>query len=74
MDYDNLAGAGDTAGPNRPDPGKAILAAAGAAAAGGHRAVRRGDTINEIARDLRVTPGRRQVNWRRGTDSPAGPG
>jgi hypothetical protein len=33
MDHDNLAGAGGTAGPNRPDPGKAVLAANGVIAA-----------------------------------------
>lgn len=35
MDHDNLAGAGGTAGPDRPDPGKAILAVNGVIAAVG---------------------------------------
>lgn len=33
MDHSNLEGAGGTAGPNRPDPGKAILAVNGVIAA-----------------------------------------
>jgi hypothetical protein len=35
MDHDNLAGANGSAGPGRPDPGKAILAINGIIAAVG---------------------------------------